>query len=385
MAREHDKQQLRCRNSWRPSDGPLSQQVLQRQQWSSVSFEPMSQSRTLTRAPQFNPIQSPPYGQRLTSATTHATPELPPRVFKNPNLIPIVTRQSTAFTSSTKGLQQRYEQGDEPEEEQLPQIWRPFIDDLIRRTAHDYDLIMNYERDAEGGQRWLSEDIARIRGVGRHLHSNIFALKRWQRIIANEGDQNKAMMQKIKRDANFLKLLCERVQKAINETEQKCEFELLRDGFYAQDEDGNFYKPTSPQQYLAEGGFLQGDVRSSIEFAEDNIQNRLYDRGQSIYQAEKHHRKTHPNTRGIWTATDTQDPLGYSPQRSLTPNFTLEQIPLNRIKSEASLPILPRHSDKVLRSRISKTYQDPPSGKATPDPTINEHPYYSPWENQAPY
>lgn len=165
-------------------------------------------------------------------------------------------------------------QYEEIEEEQLPQIWHHSIGDLIRRTAYDYDLVMNYERDAEGGQRWLPADIAHIRNVGKNLHRDIFALRRWQRIVAQQGDQDKTMMMHIKREANFMKLLCERVQSAIARHEQKCTVELLRDGVYAQDEDGNLYNPTTPQEFIADGGYLHNVPPASNEGIGDSWGHR---------------------------------------------------------------------------------------------------------------
>lgn len=321
-----NQQGPRCRNSWRPSDHPLYQQDL-RQQRSPVRLDPSSQSL-----------------RPATSRTSRTTPEPPSQMLKNPNLIPVMPRypQSTALTSPIAGRDQGYEQEEEPARKRLPQIWHPSIDDLIRRTAHDYDLVMNYERDAEGGQRWLSEDVARIRDIGRHLHNDIFALRRWQRVVAEEGDQDKTMIQKIKRDANFLKLLCERIQKAINKYEQKCGIELLKNGVYAQDEDGNFYKPTSPQQYMAEGGFLQEVAHPSIETTEDDILGRLYGHNQHVHLPEEH-------------------------QRNPTFDSASSQPPFPKPNSKPAYQTPPRN-DRVLSGRISKPHQDPPSSNATPLP-----------------
>lgn len=182
--------------------------------------------------------------------------------------MPVMPRRSQSAASSLPIEQSR--QYEEPEEERLPQIWHTSIDDLIRRTAHDYDLVLNYERDAEGGQRWLPADIAHIRNVGKNLHCDIFALRRWQRVVAQQGDQDKIMMMHIKREANFVKLLCERVQSAITKCEQKCNLELLRDGVYAQDENGNLYKPITPQEILAEGGYLHNVSPPNHEAIEDS-------------------------------------------------------------------------------------------------------------------
>ncbi|KAL1604377.1 hypothetical protein SLS59_004175 [Nothophoma quercina] len=122
----------------------------------------------------------------MTPAPGPIIPEPPAQTFKTPNLIPVTPHH--ARISKDALLAADPDQDEEPEEEQLPQIWHPSIDDLIRRTARDYDLVMNYERDAEGGQRWLQDDIARIRDVGKHLHGDIFALRRWQRVVTEQGE-----------------------------------------------------------------------------------------------------------------------------------------------------------------------------------------------------
>lgn len=213
----------------------------------------------------------------MTTANIDTMLASPAQSFKNPNLIPVIPRRSQPTKGSS--LVGSPQQDEELTKESLPQIWHPLVDDLIRRTAHDYDLIMNYERDAEGGQRWLREDIATIRDVGKHLHTDIFALKRWQRVVAEQGDRDKKMMTQIKRDANFLKLLCERIRRTINQYEQKCELELLRDGIYAQDEDGNFYKTTAFRQHIGESSSYRDISRPATENANDEVTRDFYNHG----------------------------------------------------------------------------------------------------------
>ena len=265
--------------------------------------------------------------------------------------------QIAKFSSDSGGLQLE----EEPEEGRLPPIWHTSIDDLVRRTAHDYDLVMNYERDAEGGQRWLPKDISRIRDVGKNLHHDIFALRRWQRVVAEQGDQDKNMMMQIKREANFLKLLCERVQRAINKYEQKCEFELLRDGVYAQDEDGNFYKPTTPQHCMAQGGYLQDVPRSSTESTEDDSLNRLYNHEQEGHQYS--HRNISSTVR-FRTPPDAR--TSSPPNRNLAFDFAFPTTPSDRTKAKAVRPSTSRRADRVLDGRISKSHRDPPPGNSPP-------------------
>lgn len=267
--------------------------------------------------------------------------------------MPVVPRRSqTAQSPSLTGEPGQYE---EFEEEQLPQIWHTSIDDLIRRTAHDYDLVMNYERDAEGGQRWLPGDIARIRDVGKNLHRDIFALRRWQRIVAQQGDQDKIMMMHIKREANFAKLLCERVQGAIIKYEQKCNLELLRDSVYAQDEDGNLYKPTTPEALVAEGGFLYNEPPPTNESIEDD--GWKYSQG--------HYQDQYPDHRGAATFGLSSDTVpSSSSQRNLAFDFAFQSTPFDRLKRETTYQTsgqpseqpVPLHIGGVLDGKISKPY-----------------------------
>lgn len=369
MTHEHFLRELRCHNSWRPSDGPLSPQDRDAQQQRRLSCqpEPVIPTRTTVRAPQFIPqrpsgasygVPRPlprPYDQRLSPYTTHAVAEPGgSQAFKNPNLMPVILRRRPDTT--TRPSEAVQEQDDEPEDEQLPQIWNPSIDYLITRTAHDYDMIMNYQRDAEGGQRWTPLDIARIREVGKHLHRDIFALRRWRRVVAEEGDQNKDMMMIIKRDANLAKLQCERVQKAINRYEQKCEFELLRDGVYAQDEDGNFYKPTAPKQYVGEGGFLREAARPSIETMENDTWSRPYDRNGSAYYSDNYRQHTPAIKREFQSPT----------KRALDANSgqpTRQSVSHDTPRRD--------HADRTEGGRVSRTHRSPSSGK-TAMPMKNE-------------
>jgi hypothetical protein len=49
------------------------------------------------------------------------------------------------------------------------------------RTDRAYDLVINYERDPEGGKRWSSSDLAHIHKTGKHLLSIIRTLKVYDR------------------------------------------------------------------------------------------------------------------------------------------------------------------------------------------------------------
>lgn len=292
----------------------------------------------------------PVYDQRQ-APNTRATPLQTAEMFKNPNYMPIAARRSrTASASGSSEL--------EGQEESLPQLWNPALDDLFRRTADDYDLVMNYERDAEGGQRWLPEDIKKIRKVGKTLHRDIFAMRRRQRAVAELGDQDTGMMIQIKREVNLLKLLCERVQEAICKFEQKCEFELLRDGLYVRDDDGNFYKPTTSQQYQADDGYHQDPPHRTLKRQQD--ENKYI---QLSYDQEEYHRVAS-------TFQATTNKRSSSPaNRNFAVDSSLETTRFDdnaRGSTHHDRQSVPRHvDDKVLDSRITKSHRQPPLGNST--------------------
>jgi hypothetical protein len=347
-----NQRELRCSNSWRPSDGPLSPQSgpPQRRQL-PVQLERLDRF-SIVHAPQPDTQQYSNIDQRPTPRSTHAIPEPPIHTFKNPNLMPVAPRRSQLAQSSLPTEESG--QYEKIEEERLPQVWHPSIDDLIRRTAHDYDLIMNYERDAEGGQRWLAADIAHIRNVGKNLHRDIFALRRWQRVVAQQGDQDKIMMMHVKREANFVKLLCERVQSAIAKHEQKCNLELLRDGAYAQDEDGNLYKPTTPEEFGAEGGYLHNVPLSSNEASWYRDQEYRQDQNSDYGCAATFGspRDTEPSL-----ASNRNPAFDFAFQS--TPFDTLEREALQQVSQQST----PTRSSRSANDKISKLYPDPSRSK----------------------
>ncbi|KAF1930086.1 uncharacterized protein M421DRAFT_3840 [Didymella exigua CBS 183.55] len=324
MAREA-RRGPRCSNSWRPSDGALSPQTGHPQPQQSPAPPERPERSSHARIPHPSTRQYLNFCQRMTPHSTHATPEPPVQTFKNPNLMPVVLRhfhQARPFTPN-----EDLPWAETPEDERLPQIWHTSIDELIRRTARGYDLVMNYERDAEGGQRWTPGDIARIRDVGKTLHRDIFALKRWQRVVAQQGDQDKNMMMHIKREVNFTKQLCERVQRAIVRYEQKCELELLRDGTYAQDEDGKIYKPIAPQEFVAEGGYLQDVPRPSTKGMEGGSCGHPQDHYQDDYQ-------DHHNVTRFGTPPHTKP--SSPPERSSAFDFASQSTPSHELEREAT-------------------------------------------------
>ena len=345
MARE-DRNGPRCSNSWRPWDG-LLQSEDERVPWRDHTMPSDEYDGFRAGAAERSSYiihRSPAdYDHNIGMSNSRPrTPESKGEAFNNPNLIPVITHRSQAVGPVGRVWH----------EERLPQIWHPSVDELIRRTEHAYDLVLNYERDAKGGQRWMPEDIEKIRKVGVRLHQDIFALRRRQRDIAEQGDRDKVMMQQIKKEANSLKLLCERIQQAINKYEQKCGFELLRDGVYAQDEDGNFYKPTAPQRYLDEGGYLQNAPTSYTEHEEYHHAYEEYHRHvQSLPSSDKYTSRSSQSNRNF--------------------DATSQTILSTRTKSKSSRPEVEvkRHSqrvDRVRDGRISKSRQHTSSSNAHP-------------------
>ena len=338
-----ERNEPRCSNSWRPWDGPLqSKDKSAPRRGHTMSSDERDRFRSgATEHSSYTTHRSPAdydHNMGLPNSRTH-TPESKGEAFNNPNLIPVTTR------------------GRIWREERLPQIWHPSIDDLIRRTQNAYDLVLNYERDAKGGQRWTPDDIAKIRNVGKHLHSDVLALRCRQRDIAEQGDRDKLMMQQIKKEANSLKLLCERIQQAISKYEQKCGLELLRHGAYAQDEDGSFYKPTAPQRYLDEGGYLQSAPTSYTEHEEYH----------HVYEEYRHHAQSVPFSDRY---------ISRPPQSNRSFDATSQTILPTRTKPKSSLPEAEdrRHSprvDRVRDGRVSKSRPHTSSSKAHPTASLH--------------
>jgi hypothetical protein len=345
MTRE-DRNGPRCSNSWRPWDGPL-QSGDERAPWQDHTIPSDEHDRFRAGAAErssfitHRSLADYDHDMGLPNSRPH-TPESKGEAFNNPNLIPVITRRSQTVGASGRVWQ----------EERLPQIWHPSVDELIRRTEHAYDLVLNYERDSHGGQRWIPEDIAKIQKIGKHLHPDAFALRCRQRDIAEQGDRDKVMMQRIKKEANSLKLLCERIQQAISKYEQKCEFELLRHGVYAQDEDGNFYKPTAPQHYLDEGGYLQNAPASYTEHEEYYHSYEEYHRhAQSLPSSDRYTSRPQQSNRKFDATSQTILPTRTKPKSSHP------EVEVRRRSPRV---------DRVRDSRISKSQKHPQPSKAHP-------------------
>jgi hypothetical protein len=96
------------------------------------------------------------------------------------------------------------------------------LESLMSRTARAYDLVINYERDSYGGQRWSSSDIAHIYKNGKELHGKIRVFKSWRRSRA--AGLNLAQ---VDGKVEEMRKLCETVQRAIKETENVAAVQIL--------------------------------------------------------------------------------------------------------------------------------------------------------------
>jgi hypothetical protein len=184
---------------------------------------------------------------------------------RNPNLSLVAPRYRSSNGNSYRD--DDYEQdhdyddgrdnGGDDDEYNGPQLWDPSLDKLMGRTARAYDLVINYERDSEGGKRWSYADIVRIHRTGKQLHNNISALKAWQRCAATDLDHRL-----IAEDAAKTRELCEVVQNLIAETENKTGFEIA-------------LTPTAPlDDWSASGGYKVMGMGMNIKQDDDDYKNQ---------------------------------------------------------------------------------------------------------------
>lgn len=122
-----------------------------------------------------------------------------------------------------------------------PHPYPPALHSLISRTSRAYDLILSYPRDALGGQRWYTADIAHIREVGAHLHDDVRALRRLtQRYRAHgenaEGnDEHTSLRHTIGHKADALGRYCEAIMHAMREVENFTTQQVWATGLYGWD------------------------------------------------------------------------------------------------------------------------------------------------------
>jgi hypothetical protein len=148
---------------------------------------------------------------------------------RNPNPIPLTPRYRSSYAYSDRDYDDRSDydrsanyDSDTSSYSDGPELWSASLDALMGRTARAYDLVINYERDSEGGKRWSPRDIAHIHKTGKNLHGNIRALKAWER--CHPDDRDYRLMDE---DAKKVRNVCEVVQRLIQDTEKKSELEKV--------------------------------------------------------------------------------------------------------------------------------------------------------------
>ncbi|KAF2853258.1 hypothetical protein T440DRAFT_506096 [Plenodomus tracheiphilus IPT5] len=125
--------------------------------------------------------------------------------------------------------------------EHLPRYWTDVEEDLMQRTARDYDLILAYQRDSDGGERWSTEDIAKIRAKGQQFHNNRRALNQLRRTVAVAGGEDEAVLAKIRKHKNKLLRYCEQLDTLERWLEKRPVHHLLDSGKY-QEVNGYVYR-----------------------------------------------------------------------------------------------------------------------------------------------
>lgn len=100
----------------------------------------------------------------------------------------------------------------------------------MQRTARNYDLILAYERDCEGGQRWSTDDIAEIRFLGRHFHQDKRALDQLQHELHATGGTDDAALSKMRSDKTSIIKYCEHLDVLIRWLEKRPRHHLLNSG-----------------------------------------------------------------------------------------------------------------------------------------------------------
>jgi len=125
--------------------------------------------------------------------------------------------------------------------ETLSRYWTDDEEEVMQRTARNYDLILAYTRDSEGGQRWSTEDIAAIRFLGRHLHQDRRALNRLRHALDAAGGTDGAVLIKMRHDKDLILKYCERIDVLIRWLEKRPRHHLLNSGEF-EEFDGNIFR-----------------------------------------------------------------------------------------------------------------------------------------------
>lgn len=102
-------------------------------------------------------------------------------------------------------------------------LWPANLDDLMGRTTRALDLVVNYERDACGGNRWAADAIYAIKYESKTFHERIAKLRAW----ARDPERAKAEPAEFADDIRVVRYHCEYIQRVIYRTEQNSGGESL--------------------------------------------------------------------------------------------------------------------------------------------------------------
>ncbi|KAF2690005.1 hypothetical protein K458DRAFT_97669 [Lentithecium fluviatile CBS 122367] len=132
----------------------------------------------------------------------------------NPNNIPIARREPRPTVTARRGPVHS-DLGDG-----LPKLWSADLDDLMGMTSRAYEVVCEYEKKSMGGKRWTRENIDRIYEAGRHLDSNIHALKNLRQEILKSGITNRHMQAELDESVTSIQKYCTYIQDLIKEFEK---------------------------------------------------------------------------------------------------------------------------------------------------------------------
>ncbi|KAI8935533.1 hypothetical protein NX059_008103 [Plenodomus lindquistii] len=123
----------------------------------------------------------------------------------------------------------------------LPRYWTDEEEALMHRTARDYDLILAYQRDSDGGERWHPEDIAEIRTLGQHFHGDRRVLNCLRHNLVTLGKEDEAALANIHDEKEKLLDYCERLDTLERSLENRPIHHLLNSG-ECEEVDGYVYR-----------------------------------------------------------------------------------------------------------------------------------------------
>ncbi|KAL1794488.1 hypothetical protein ACET3X_007909 [Alternaria dauci] len=177
------------------------------------------------------------------------------------------------------------------------------MDPLISRTTRAYDVVIHYQRDSHGGNRWSREDIDHIHHIGRYLHGDVRDLKQWKAVIYKEGNLDAETMDKIRDDEEKVKRYCEQILDVIRDTERVPLWQrITRDEGLQGSEEGTKGQRESEYGGDDECNDLRGRAMEA-ESVDDGMYTDLEDKAEEIDQpidARWATWATKPSTRFAW-------------------------------------------------------------------------------------